>query len=113
MSLQNDLDYLRHISEEINLIIRLTSQYHVDDILKDDVMQRAVRASLEVIGEASKYISSQTKNKYSGVSWRELSDTRNRIIHEYFGLDFEQIKEIIEFDIPELKTQIDKIISEL
>jgi uncharacterized protein with HEPN domain len=113
MSSPNDLDFLRHILEEINLIARLTSQFDAETILKDDVMQRAVRASLEVIGEASRYISSGTRNKYPDVGWRELSDTRNRIIHEYFGIDFDQIREIIQFDIPELKTQIEKIISEL
>lgn len=113
MLFTDDLGFLKHILDEVNFIMELNSHASFNDIISDEIKKRALVRSLEVIGEASKNISSETRKKYTEVAWREISDTRNRMIHEYFILDCELIKEILEHDIPDLKLKIDKIIKDL
>ena len=66
----------------------------------------AVIRNFEIIGEASKNLSIAIKDKYSNVPWEEMYRLRNRISHEYFGIDSNLVWEILKNDLPELKDKV-------
>jgi len=66
---------------------------------------------LEIIGEAAKNISKTTKQKYNTVEWRKISGLRDIIIHQYFGVDYDLIWDIIVNKIPDLYQNVNKILN--
>lgn len=110
MNKANDYPYLKHINDAIDKIKEFTEGVSFDDFSSNDMLQSAVIRKLEIIGEATKNISNETKNKYNEVPWRLMSDMRNFLIHQYFGVDSETIWGTIYDDLPKLKRQIDMII---
>jgi len=64
---------------------------------------------LEIIGEAAKNLSKGLKKKYRNMPWKELAGVRDRLIHQYFGVNFEIIWTIAKKELPELARQIDAI----
>jgi uncharacterized protein with HEPN domain len=77
-----------------------------DAFLKDPVLQRAVTFALQVIGEASNYLSPSARAQASAVPWPKIIGLRHRIAHGYFSLDLDEIWRIAEADAPELKRQL-------
>lgn len=77
---------------------------------KNEILKRAVVRSLEIIGEASSKISDEFKRNHPEISWREMKGTRNKLIHEYFGVDYEIVWDIIKNELPDLKDQIESLL---
>lgn len=77
------------------------------------MMRNAVIRSLEVIGEASKKIPGDIKKEYSIVPWKSISGMRDKLIHEYFGIDTSILWETIKKRIPELADNLKKIYQEI
>lgn len=75
-------------------------------------MRIAVVKWIEIIGEASVYISEELKNKYPGVDWPAIKGMRNIVVHEYFGIRYDLIWEVVSEHIPVLKENILRIIKE-
>jgi len=73
-------------------------------------LSKAICRSLEIIGEAASRIHPDLKAKYNLVTWREMSDIRNKIIHDYFGIDYDIVWDVLKTDIPPLKEWIEIII---
>ena len=105
------IEFLKHILVECNYLIRESSENTVEKLIADERLTRAVCRSLEIIGEASNKIHPDIKSKFEIIPWRELSDLRNKIIHHYFGIDYDIIWNTIITDIPELKENVEQIIS--
>jgi uncharacterized protein with HEPN domain len=61
---------------------------------------------LEIIGEAARQLPEEFKRVHKHVPWIQISGLRNRIVHDYFGLDLEIIWEIIQHDLPEFEKQV-------
>ncbi|RYE28504.1 MAG: DUF86 domain-containing protein [Sphingobacteriaceae bacterium] len=108
----SQIEFLKHILDECNYLLKEYEQNSFDDLLENERLSKAICRSLEIIGEASAKIEPDLKLKFPEVAWREMSDLRNKIIHHYFGIDYEIVWNCIEDDIPELKEQIEKIIAE-
>jgi uncharacterized protein with HEPN domain len=87
--------------------------YSQENFENNWVEQDAIIRNLEVIGEASKNISDDFKQKYPDVSWKEMRGMRNFVTHQYFGVELSDIWSTVINDIPLLKTQIQKIIEDL
>jgi uncharacterized protein with HEPN domain len=83
------------------------------DFVENDLVIDAVVRNLEVIGEASKYISEDIRTQYSDIPWKKMVGLRNVIIHEYFGIDLGIVWEIITRNIPEVKLLLEKILKEI
>ena len=83
--------------------------YDSEDFSSDMKSIDAVIRNLEIIGEATKNISEDFKNRYPDVNWKDPTRMRDRLIHAYFGVDLGIVWETIKFRIPELKKQIEKI----
>jgi len=77
---------------------------------KDYKTVDAVIRNFEIIGEASKNLPTEIKEKYQEIPWREMYLLRNKISHEYFGIDYEILWDIASNYLPENKKQVDEII---
>lgn len=84
-----------------------------DAFTKDDKTIFAAIRSLEIIGEAVKHIPAQIRRRYPEIPWREMAGMRDKVIHEYFGVDLEIIWNVIKERIPALKTSFEKILKDL
>lgn len=80
-----------------------------EELFSNRLKQSAIVREIEIIGEAVKNISESLKIKYKQVEWKDIASTRDKMIHNYFGIDLEIIWGIIKEDIPILENQIKKI----
>ncbi len=83
------------------------------EFVEDDKTSSAVIRKFEVVGEAAKGVSEEFREKYSDVPWREMAGMRDRLIHLYFGVDYELVWSAIKEHLPELKKVLNQIIDEL
>ncbi|UCG70087.1 MAG: DUF86 domain-containing protein [Thermoplasmata archaeon] len=109
MNKRNNRLYVKDILESIKRIENYISDQSYDEFIKNDMIRDAVLRNLEVIGEAAKNIPDAIREKYPDVPWKRIIGLRNIVIHEYFGVDFENIWKIIKENIPEIKPFIEKI----
>ena len=103
--------YFEDILECIKKIESYTTDISYDDFIKDSKTIDAVVRNLEVIGEAARQVQEDTKQKYNYIPWKEIVGLRNRVIHEYFGVDLEIVWQIINQDLKELKGKIEKVLN--
>ena len=82
------------------------------DFTTDEVLSRAFVRSLEVIGEATKKLPDSFRASHPEVEWRAMAGMRDRLIHDYIGVDYELIWDVVQTRIPELRDQIADILSE-
>lgn len=82
------------------------------DFLDSETLKRAISRSLEIIGEATKKIPADFKLKWSSVEWRSMAGMRDRLIHEYFGVNYHIVWDVVENKIPLLKIQIEEILNQ-
>jgi len=108
----SNIELLRHILEETSFVLNSTTGKSKEDVINDPILSRALVRSLEIIGEASNKVDSDFKSLYPHVEWRKMSGTRNRLIHDYFGIDYDIVWDIIISKLPDLKNDISEIISE-
>jgi uncharacterized protein with HEPN domain len=104
------IDYLLDIRDAIEKIENFTERMDYDNFANDDKTIFAVIRALEIIGEASKKIPDSLKNNNPLVPWREIGGIRDKLIHEYFGVNIKVVWKTIEEDIPALKPLIEEMI---
>lgn len=105
------VEYLKHIADECSFILKSTSGITVDEFMMDETLKRAVSRSLEIIGEATKKIPADFKFKWSSIAWKNMAGMRDRLIHEYFGVNYIIVWDVVETKIPELSQQIQELLS--
>lgn len=91
-------------------IERFTKSVTEEEFLKNKEKQYAVLRALEIIGEATKNVSTKVKAKNPEVRWKKIAGMRDKLIHEYFGVNLSLVWETSQVYIPELKKQICKIL---
>jgi len=106
---RRDSDYLRDVQEAIHRIQSYTSGLTYEQFLDDEKTQDAVIRNLQVMGEAVRKLSDSLTAAYPAVPWREIAGLRNRIVHDYFGINYDIIWAVIRAEIPLLLKQISKI----
>ncbi len=110
--MKDDNIYLKHILDSINNINSYLSNVNEKEFLKSNLLQSAVIRELEIIGEAVKMISIELKEKYPYIPWRTIAGMRDKLIHNYFGVDIGAVWKTIENDLPIFKKNIHKIVKE-
>ncbi|MBI2252789.1 MAG: DUF86 domain-containing protein [Armatimonadetes bacterium] len=109
-------DYLDYIQDILDSILEISEFIHdmkYKEFLKDKKTINAVVRSIEVIGEAVKNLSQTIKDKYQNVPWKKMSGMRDKLIHEYFGIDLEIIWKTVKEELPLIKPLILEIFKEL
>lgn len=104
------LEFLRHILDETEYLMDRSQGLTVDQFMRDATLQRAFVRSIEVIGEASKKIPDELKQKYSHLEWRAMTGMRDRLIHGYFGVDYDIVWDVVTNKIPVLNQAIKEIL---
>jgi uncharacterized protein with HEPN domain len=110
MSDRGDIEFLRDIKEAINRIDSYTSGIEYKEFQKDSKTQDAVVRNLEVIGEATKNISKEFKKKYPDIPWKQMAGTRDKVIHFYFGVNYDIVWSISKDELPSVIKQVNKAI---
>lgn len=106
--MKDDIIFLEHILECSSKIIMFIGDMSESDFVNDEKTQSAVIRELEVIGEASKRISENYKNKHSEIPWKLMAGMRDVLIHDYEGVDVFTIWDTIQNDILVLIDKLQK-----
>jgi uncharacterized protein with HEPN domain len=106
-------DYLRHILDEADYLAEATDGLSRQDFLGHETLRRAFARSLEVIGEAAKQLPPEWRAAHPGVDWRAMAGMRDRLIHGYFGVDYELVWEVASSPMPTLRPAIAALVDAL
>jgi len=104
--------FLKHILEEINFLLSKIEGKKMEELLADELLKRACARSLEIIGEAAKNISPVFQKKHTDIEWKKLAGLRDKIIHYYFGVNWDIVWDVIQNKLPLLKVKIESILQE-
>ena len=103
---KNDSVYLRHILNSIERIEDYTEGMEKDDFLSSNLVQDGTIRQIEIIGETTKNLSKNIREKYSQISWSDIAGMRDRLIHHYFGVNLNAVWDTVKIDLPILKDEI-------
>ncbi len=103
--------YLQHILDEC-LYVRsvIKDDMQMEQFLRDETLKRAVTRSLSIIGEATKKIPADVKYAWQSISWGEMAGMRDKLVHDYMGVNYYIVWDVAKNIIPELTNQIQTII---
>ena len=107
--MKDDVPYIRHMRDAVDDILQYATAGH-DAFLADSMRQDAVIRKLEVLGEAAKHLSEAMKSRRPDVPWREIAGMRDKMIHEYFGVNLEIVWTVVERELPILKRALDELL---
>lgn len=104
--------YLEDILESVNNILTYTADYSYEKLIQDKMRIDAVVRNFTIIGEAANNIPQEVIDRYPFIEWRKIIDFRNVIVHDYFGIDYEILWDIIKNKLLELQKGIQTILDE-
>ncbi|MEW6069405.1 MAG: DUF86 domain-containing protein [Candidatus Thermoplasmatota archaeon] len=108
--MRNYHEYLKHIRDECEYLVEKVRELSREKFVKDETLKRAFVRSLEIIGEATKKIPDEFKQKYPDVNWKEMAGMRDVLIHGYFGVNYNIVWDIVVNHIPLLLNKMKEII---
>jgi|SRR5690606_28011472 len=103
-------EYIRHILDECSYLTNTKTGLSYDAFVSDETLKRAVVRSLEIIGEATKKIPLDFRDKYPSINWKSMAGMRDRLIHDYMGVNYKIVWDVIVNKIPKLQQQISEIV---
>lgn len=107
---RSETEYLRHIQDEARYLTRASREVNWEKFSEDETLKRAFVRCIEVIGEATKNLSAEFRARHPEVQWRAMAGMRDRLIHGYFGVDYEIVWEVATEKAPELVDAIRAIL---
>ena len=106
-------DYLEDIINAMDKSISFTKNMSYEDFINDDRTIFAVVRVLEIVGEATKNIPEYIRNDYPEIPWRDMAGMRDKVIHEYFGVNLKIVWKTVQVSIPKLRPIFNKILKDL
>ncbi|MFQ5614135.1 MAG: DUF86 domain-containing protein [Anaerolineae bacterium] len=112
MSERTDRDFLNDIQEAIRRIAEYTAGMSYQAFLEDVKTQDAVIRNLEIIGEATKNLARDLRERYPDVPWKSMAGVRDRLIHHYFGVNLDIVWQIVVAELPKVASQLKRILDQ-
>lgn len=104
--------YLRHINDECLYIISVSKDLKYEDFIDDETLKRAIVRSLEIIGEATKKIPADIKVKWNTIQWKNMDGMKDRLIHDYLGVNYTIVRDVIKNKFPNMNKHISEFLTE-
>jgi uncharacterized protein with HEPN domain len=108
--MRKDKAYFRHILDAISDIKRFMKGLTEEEFFENKEKQYAVLRALEIIGEATKNLSKETKSEHPEIQWNDIAGMRDKLIHQYFGVNLNLVWETVKKNLPELEKQISEML---
>lgn len=108
--MRRDEQRLQDILEAIDSLTRIVEHRTFDELATDETLRYAVVQRLTVVGEAAARLSSEIKERHGAISWADVVNFRNILVHEYFGLEWPIVWAAATEDAPTLRAQIAEIL---
>jgi len=108
--MQRDAVYLLDILEAAKLAVSYVAGISKDAFLLDTQCQDSVIRRIEIIGEASRRVSPETRDAFPGIPWSEMVGMRNLMIHDYDDVDLEIVWDTVQCDLPRLIALIEPLV---
>ncbi len=109
--MNDDAIYCKHVLDAITRIERYPSSIDGKGFAKNELIQDAVIRQVEIIGEATKQISSEFRKKHPQVPWAKMAGMRDKLVHDYLGVALDALWATVEKDLPKLKIQVAGILA--
>ena len=106
---KDSLVYIEHIIESIIKINFYTKGYTLNSFLDSSLVQDAVIRNFEIIGEATKNLSIEFRTKYPKIEWKKIAGMRDKLIHDYIGVDLFAVWAVVEDILPNLLIELQNI----
>jgi len=113
MSKRKDIDLIRDINESLERIISYTHKITYDNFFQDYKTQDAVIRNIEIMGEDVKYLSDKTRRDYPDIPWKIIAGTRDKLIHDYFGVNIDIVWNIAREDVHNLLLKIKSVLKNM
>ena len=106
-------EYIRHMLDEIDYVLTQISDTNYDSFLDDATRKRAFVRSLEIVGEAAKKLPDEVKLMKPEIEWRKIAGIRDRLIHDYFGVDYTIVWDIATNKLPILHKNLHDLLKKI
>jgi uncharacterized protein with HEPN domain len=110
--MKDDRIYLLHVRDAIQHILEYTATGK-EGFFADRKTQDAVVRNLEIIGEATKRVSTSLREAHPDISWKPIAGMRDKLIHDYFGINLQLVWDVVERDLPALKLKFTQLLESL
>jgi uncharacterized protein with HEPN domain len=107
---KDPIEFLKHIYDECDYLISISSNLSKEKFISDETLKRAVVRSLEIIGEATKKIPTDFKENTSDIEWKSMAGMRDRLIHDYMGVNYSIVWDVLSSKIPVLHSQVKAVL---